>query len=174
MTAAKKEEFEVLFKSLFKPLCGFSLKYIGDLEESKGVVQDVFMALWTKFETFPADMNLRSYLYTAVRNKSLNHIRDRKRLVLLESVPEQKLVKENDPLETKELACEIELAINALPEKCRQVFEMSRFEEMKYFEIAQKMNISVKTVEAQMSKALRLLREHLAPFLPLLVFFLTQ
>ncbi len=174
MSTAKKEEFEALFKSLFKPLCGFSMKYIGDLEEAKGVVQDVFMAVWMKFEELPLDMNMRSYLYTAVRNKSLNHIRDNRKQVMLESVPEQKSADGNDLLEARELACEIELAINALPERCRQVFEMSRFEEMKYFEIAQKMNISVKTVEAQMSKALRLLREHLAPFLPLLLFLLRQ
>lgn len=174
MTTAKKAEFETLFKALFKPLCGFSMKHIGDLEEAKGIVQDVFMAVWTKFETFPADMNIRSYLYTAVRNKSLNHIRDRKKQVMLESVPEQKSNDGNDLLEAGELEREIELAINALPDRCRQVFMMSRFEELKYNEIAQKMNISVKTVEAQMGKALRLLREHLAPFLPLLFFLLRQ
>ena len=148
------------------------MKYTGDLEEAKGVVQDVFMVVWTKFETLPADMNMRSYLYTAVRNKSLNHIRDRQKQVMLESVPEQKLAGEVDSLEERELAAEIEMAINSLPGKCRQVFEMSRYEELKYIEIAQRMNISVKTVEAQMSKALRLLREQLAPFLPFLFLLL--
>jgi len=154
---------------LFKPLCGFSMKYIGEMEEAKSLVHEVFISLWEKFETLPEDTNHRSYLYTAVRNRSLNYIRDRKKLVGLEDISEQG-TEETNAFEVRELEKEIELAINTLPEKCRMVFEMSRYEELKYAEIAQKMNISVKTVEAQMSKALSVLRQALAKYLSILFF----
>ena len=146
------------------------MKYVGDLEEAKNLVHEVFIALWEKFEMLPADTNYRSYLYTSVRNRSLNFIRDRKQQFSLESVTEQSNDTESDALEVKELESEIELAINSLPEKCRMVFEMSRYEELKYAEIAEKMGISVKTVEAQMTKALGILRKALSNFLTILFF----
>jgi len=145
------------------------MKYIGEMEEAKSLVHEVFISLWEKFETLPEDTNHRSYLYTAVRNRSLNYIRDRKKLVGLEDISEQG-TEETNAFEVRELEKEIELAINTLPEKCRMVFEMSRYEELKYAEIAQKMNISVKTVEAQMSKALSVLRQALAKYLSILFF----
>ena len=146
------------------------MKYVGDIEEAKNLVHEVFISLWEKFESLPADTNYRSYLYTSVRNRSLNFIRDRKQQFSIESVSEQSNAIESDALEVKELETEIELAINSLPEKCRMVFEMSRYEELKYAEIANKMGISVKTVEAQMTKALGILRKALTNFLTLLFF----
>lgn len=146
------------------------MKYIHDLDESKNIVHDVFIAVWEKFEYLPIDTNFRSYLYTATRNRCLNHIRDNKKQVDFESVSEEIATTEENATEVGELEKIIELAINTLPEKCRIVFEMSRYEELKYAEIAEKMNISVKTVEAHMSKALRILRNALANFLSLLLF----
>lgn len=161
-----------MFKELFKPLCGFSMKYIGDLDESKNLVHDVFIAVWEKYEDLPEDTNFRSYLFTSTRNRCLNYIRDRKKVVPLEGAHEQGKASEDNSLEARELEKEIELAINTLPEKCRIVFVMSRYEELKYAEIAEKMNISVKTVEAHMSKALSLLRKALVNFLSLVLFVL--
>lgn len=146
------------------------MKYIGDLDESKNIVHEAFIAVWEKFESLPGDTNFRSYLYTAVRNRCLNYIRDRKKLVAFESVSEKIEAGDEQAIEVAELEKEIELAINTLPEKCRIVFEMSRYEELKYAEIAVKMNISVKTVEAHMSKALSLLRKALVNFLSLILF----
>lgn len=146
------------------------MKYVGDLDESKNIVHEVFIAVWEKFETLPGDTNFRSYLYTAVRNRCLNYIRDRKKQVAFESVSEEIEADEEQAIEVAELEKEIEMAINTLPEKCRIVFEMSRYEELKYAEIALKMNISVKTVEAHMSKALSLLRKALVNFLSLILF----
>ncbi len=166
--------FELLFKDFFKPLCGFAVKYVVDLEEAKNLVHEVFITVWERFDSLPADINYRSYLFTAVRNRCLNHIRDRKKIFTIEKVAEHNLAEENTALETTELQREIELAINLLPEKCRQVFELSRNEDLKYSEIAERMNISVKTVEAQMSKALSVLRTHLAEFLSLLIIMLRQ
>ena len=162
--------FEQLFRELFKPLCNFSRKYVGDLEEAKSLVHEVFVVVWEKFDTLPPDCNYRSYLYTAVRNKCLNHIRDRKKHVMLDSIPDHAAMEVNTSLETSELGQEIEFGIQALPEKCREVFELSRMEGLKYDQIASKLNISVKTVEAHMSKALTMLRIHLKEFMTLLLF----
>ncbi len=148
------------------------MKYLGDMDDSKNLVHEVYIALWEKYAEMEAESNFKSYLYTAVRNRCLNAIRDRKKVVELDVVDKEKQVQETDALEVNELAAEIDFAINSLPEKCRMVFEMSRKEELKYAEIAEKMNISVKTVEAQMSKALKMMREHLVDFLSVLIFLL--
>jgi RNA polymerase sigma-70 factor (ECF subfamily) len=113
-------------------------------------------------------------LYTAVRNRSLNYIRDKKKHVSLEGVAEDHCTEANSSLETAELEKEIEIGIQSLPEKCRMVFELNRSEGLKYAQIAEKLGISVKTVEAQMSKALSVLREHLRQFLSLLFFMFWQ
>ena len=146
------------------------MKYVGDLDEAKGLVHEVFVSMWDKFDHLPADMNYKSYLYTAARNRSLNHIRDKKRNVLIENVSEAEFAETIDPLAASELETEIEIAIQSLPEKCRMVFELNRVEGLKYAQIADKMGISIKTVEAQMSKALSVLREHLKEFLSLIIF----
>lgn len=108
-----------------------------------------------------------------MRNRSLNYIRDRKKHSILEHVKEEDFAEVNTALETSELEQRIELAIQSLPEKCRRVFELNRMEGLKYAQIAEKMGISIKTVEAQMSKALSVLREHLREFL-MLIFFMFQ
>lgn len=166
------QPFEQLFRELFKPLCGFAMKYVADLDDARNLVHDVFITTWEKFDSLPSDTNYRSYLYTSVRNRCLNHVRDTKKHLTIEKMAEHNYAEEIRPMEAAELEKEIELGINSLPEKCRMVFEMSRMEGLKYSEIAEKMNISVKTVEAQMSKALSVLREHLKEFLSLIFIIL--
>jgi RNA polymerase sigma-70 factor (ECF subfamily) len=163
-------KFEQLFRELFRPLCNFALKYAGDWDEAKGLVHEVFVAVWEKFDSLPPDTQYRSYLYTAVRNRCLNYIRDKKKNISFDRVPENLLVEIQTTLETSELEREIEMAIQSLPEKCRMVFELNRMEGLKYAQIAEKMGISVKTVEAQMSKALGIMKKHLSEFLSLLFF----
>jgi RNA polymerase sigma-70 factor, ECF subfamily len=167
-------DFERLFKELFKPLCSFSMKYVSDLDDAKSIVHEVFITVWEKFGTLPADTNYRSYLYTSVRNRCLNHIRDRKKHVAIDAVAETAISSQNAGMETAELEKEIEMGIALLPEKCRIVFELNRMDGLKYAQIAEKMGISVKTVEAQMSKALSHLREHLKEFLSLILIILWQ
>ncbi len=162
--------FESLFKEHFEPLTRFAVKYVKDVDQAKGVVHEVFVKLWEKNKGLDPDTNYKSYLYTAVRNRCLNVLRDNNKLVAINIEAENKTSFQSNGLETSELEREIDYALSQLPKKCRQVFEMSRIEELKYSEIADKMNISVKTVEAQMSKALKLLREHLAEFLAILIF----
>jgi RNA polymerase sigma-70 factor (ECF subfamily) len=172
LTQEKLKIFEQLFKTLFRPLCNFSLQYVRDLDDAKGIVHDVFVIVYEKFESLPSDANYKSYLYTAVRNRCLNHIRDARKHVTLDNLSEQAVARHETPLETLELQTRIDSVIASLPEKCRMVFELNRIEGLKYAEIAHKMQISVKTVEAQMTKALGVLREHLAEFLTLIFFLL--
>ena len=145
------------------------MKYINDFEASKDVVHEVFAAFWQKFDKLPADTQYKSYLFTAVRNKSFNYLRDKKKHLNIVDAELQMAPESDDSLETQELAREIDYALNLLPERCREVFELSRFEDMKYAQIAEHLDISIKTVESQMSKALRLLREHLQDYLVLLI-----
>lgn len=147
------------------------MKFTGDLDAAKNLVHEVFIQVWDKFDTLPEDTNYKSYCYTAVRNKCLNYIRDRKKFVTIENVAEHRVAEVNSGMETSELEEKIEAAIASLPEKCRMVFELNRIEGLKYAEIAAKMNISVKTVEAQMSKALATMKEHLREFLTIIFIF---
>lgn len=148
------------------------MKYTHDLDDARNIVHDVFLGLWEKWEGLPEDTNYKSYLYAGVRNRGLNFIRDRKKQVAFEQVAEGKLALAADEMNATELEGEIEFAIQSLPEKCREVFEMNRKEGLKYAQIAEALGISVKTVEAQMSKALGVLRERLGEFLVLLLFIL--
>jgi RNA polymerase sigma-70 factor, ECF subfamily len=164
--------FEQIFKEYFKPLCGFAGKYVRDRDEAKAIVHDVFVAMWERRDSLPADVHHRSYLYTAVRNRCLNFVRDRKKLVPLETIPREPESLPASTIESEELAREIEFAINTLPAKCREIFELNRRDGKKYSEIADQLGISLKTVEAQISKALSVLRTHLGDFLILIIFFI--
>ena len=172
LTNQKEEIVEVLFKEHFEPLCRMATKYIYDFEASKDIVHEVFVAFWQKFDSLPADTQYKSYLYTSVRNKSFNYLRDSKKHLNIVDAEQEKAPDTDQFMEVKELAAEIDYALNLLPEKCREVFELSRFENMKYGQIATHLNISIKTVEGQMSKALRILREHLKEFMVLLLIIL--
>lgn len=147
------------------------MKFTGDLDAAKNLVHEVFIQVWEKFDSLPEDTNYKSYCYTAVRNRCLNYIRDKKKFVMLENVAENHLTEINSALETFELEQKIEAAIASLPEKCRMIFELNRIEGLKYAQIAEKMNISIKTVEAQMSKALGVMKEHLREFLTIIFIF---
>ncbi len=172
MTETTISSFESLFKEHFKALAGFAFKYVHDLDDAKNLVHDAFISVWEKYDSLPSDTNYRSYLYTAVRNKCLNHLRDKIKIVAIEDAEEHLGVEDTSELETQELEREIEFAINSLPEKCKLVFEMSRFEQLKYAEIAQKLDISVKTVEGRMTQALSLLRDNLSQFITIAFLFL--
>lgn len=161
--------FEELFRSYFTPLMMFARKILVDEDDAREVVHKVFIALWEKREKVDLTTSLKSYLFTSVHNRSLNVLRDRKKFSD-EELPD--LAGDWDvstQIESMELEEKIREAIQSLPEKCRQVFELNRFEGLKYSEIAQQLGISVKTVENQMSKALKILREKLAHYMTLLL-----
>ncbi len=156
--------FEQLFREYFTPLCNFALGYVNDLDTAKEVVQEVFINLWNKKDSIKSDKSVKAYLYTSVRNRCLNYIRDHKKFrsyVLDIEIENEELLVENNSLTQAETQIKIQQAIDKLPEKCKEVFRLSRFDELKYKEIAEKLGISIKTVEVQISKALKILREEL-------------
>ena len=162
-----KKEFEVLFKTHFQYLCNYANQYVGDMDTAKDLCQKVFITLWQKRATINPKQSVKSYLFTAIRNRCLNHIRDHKKYrskVLDLDCGDFDIGVEEDQFEMEELQHKIERALNTLPEKCRKVFEMSRFQKMKYREISEELNISQKTVEAHMSKALKTLKVELKDY----------
>lgn len=168
-TGMDKDAFEKLFREFFPPLLSFARKILVDEDDAREVVHQVFINLWEKRDKIDLSTSLKSYLFTSVHNRSLNVIRDRKKFSS-EEVPE--MAGEWDvstQIESMELEEKINEAIASLPEKCRQIFELNRFDGLKYSEIAIQLNISVKTVENQMSKALKILREKLLKYLTLLL-----
>jgi RNA polymerase sigma-70 factor, ECF subfamily len=164
----------LLFKGNFKDLCYFAIQYVKDSDIAKDIVQEVFFILWQKKESIDLSKSVKSYLTLAVRNKCLNYIRDHKKFSdpILESEDQyfKSDYKQGDRLIEDELRKKISSSIEELPPKCREVFLLSRYENLKYQEIADRLHISVKTVETQMSKALQHLRIRLAEFIMFLLF----
>ncbi len=171
-----KPGFEELFRSFFPGLVLFAQKYLPDQDTAKEIVHNVFLNLWEKRGTIDTGSPLKSYLFTSVHNRCLNHIRDQKKFDKneenMDRLDTSLFAVGTDNLEEQELELRISEALQALPEKCRQVFILNRFEELKYKEIAEKLGISIKTVEAQMSKALRIMREKLIDYLTILILFI--
>lgn len=170
--------FQELFEAEFKGLCYFAVRYVKDIDTARGIVQDAFVQLWKKRETIDVSRPVKSYLTTSVHNRCLNYLRDSRkyneRMVEIEHLSEVEGDYGSDLIAQKELQTAIKNAIEELPEKCRQIFLLSRNENLKYQEIADKLGISQKTVETQMSKALQHLRTRLSAYLPaaLIWFFL--
>ena len=164
--------FEKLFREYFTSLMAFSRRILGDEDDAKEVVHQVFIKLWERRSEIDLSTSLKSYLFTAVNNRSLNMIRDRRKFSS-EEVPER--VGEWDvsaQLESMELEKQIREVIDSLPERCRVIFELNRYDGLKYAEIATQLDISVKTVENQISKALKILREQLAKYLTILLWLI--
>lgn len=173
-----KTLFEKLFKEHFQLLCIFAKQYVGDADTAQDICQKVFITLWEKRESINLKKSIKSYLFTSVKNRCLNHIRDHKKFrskVLDLDCGAFDLFTEEEHLEVEDLKEKIDKALEKLPEKCRKVFEMSRFQNMKYKEIAEELGIAQKTVEAHISKAMKILREDLKDYytIAMLIFALS-
>jgi len=162
------KQFEILFKDYYEMLCHFALKYVKNMEQSEGVVQDTFYNIWKNKEKLNINTSLKAYLYTAVRNNCLQVLRTRSLDIKYENYYKSHYANESispsDELNAKELSKVINKALNSLPERCQQIFKMSRYEGLKYHEIAEKLSISIKTVEANMGKALKHFRAQLKDY----------
>ena len=172
------DNVKILFKAYFQPLCHLSLHYLEDEDEAKGVVQDAFVKLWEIRQNLTPDSNIRNFLFTLVKNNCLNVLK--RKQILLKHHEKIKWIEmhyqyeslsrmSGDYLEFKELKEKIDLAIKNLPEHCRIVFELSRFEDLKNREIAEKLGVTPKTVEAHLTKALKILRNDLKEYLPVIL-----
>jgi len=158
--------FSRLFDGYYTSLCFFAARYLNDLDLSRSLVQQVFVDLWLKREKIKIIRTVKSYLYRSVKNRCIDYLRKGKSTIeISESVEKLNQMPFRDMVEEAELNDRINKSIQQLPDKCREVFLLCRFEGLKYAEIAQKLNISVKTVEMQMGIALKKLRDSLYWFL---------
>jgi len=165
--------FEQVFKSNFKGLHSYAYTILKDEMIAEEMVQNVFYKIWEKKENLFIQTSVTAYLYRSVYHESLNYLKHRKVKEAYQSYAMHQMKNQSDNAEKKillsELEQKLEKALNELPEQCRTIFQMSRYEELKYQEIADRLGISIKTVENQMGKALKQLRLKLADFLPLIL-----
>lgn len=168
--------FENIFKSNYNPLVGFCNQFVSDQDKAQSLTQEAFINLWLNREKIETLNGIKSFLYTYAKSVCLNYLRHKK--VVSKYEDRQLLQKEEElnrevlesfdfnSLEFTELETLIQQAINELPDKCRQVFMMSRFDGKMNKEISEELNISVKAVEANMTRALKMLRIRLSEYLP--------
>lgn len=159
--------FEELFRSLYAPLCGYALKILKDKNLAEEIVQEVFYVLWSKKGDLLITSSLNSYLYKAVYNKCLHYmehkqVEDKYASNMLISNSDAYSI--NDAMHSGEIYQIYKKTLSQLPHRCRKIFRMNRDFGLKYYEIADKLSISVKTVESDMGKALKAFRHSLAEY----------
>ncbi len=173
-----KKAFDTVYLHYFKSLHRYALNFTKDTDTAEEVIQNVFCRIWEKRSQLKADGYIKSFLYRAVHNECLNYLKHEnvKSSFNLYHTHEMEQI-ENDlskEILANELEKQIHLAINELPKQCRIIFQMSRIEQLKYHQIATQLNLSIKTVENQMGKALKTLRFKLVDFLPIFLIYLAQ
>ena len=152
--------FDDLFKYNYRPLCLYALHYIQNVDLAEDIVQDSYASLWEKLQEGDHVLNLKSYLYMMVRNRCLDHLR--KKGLPTESLKPYDtygIIDDDDAQERAQTEARMWTAIDSLPEKCREVFILSKRDGLKYEEIAEELGLSVNTVRNQISKALKVLKE---------------
>lgn len=167
--------FEIIFRHFYSGLCVFAKQYVLSLEFAEEIVQDTFVHLWEDRKKIKTELNFKSYLFTCVRNRCLDYIKHQNikneyNLKIQDFYNERQAEEEYDFFIESELREKIETAIKLLPKQTKTIFELSRFEDKKNNEIADELNISIKTVEAHITKALKILRKDLKEYLPLIIF----
>jgi RNA polymerase sigma-70 factor (ECF subfamily) len=167
------ELFNQFFTDYYVNLCRFAYTYVKDSDTAEEIVQEMFISIWEQRKNLSINSSVRSFLYTSVKNRALNYIRNEKTRTKHEDefAREQasKVAHIVDFCGREELTFIIDQAVNELPEQCRLIFELNRNQNLSYKEIAQKMEISTKTVENQMGIALKKLRAKLSPYLTCII-----
>jgi RNA polymerase sigma-70 factor (ECF subfamily) len=156
--------FRKLFELYYEPLCRSLNYYTRDAQAIEEIVEDVFVALWEDRHQLHIE-HIKTYLFSATRYRALNYLRDRQRqTTLLETWMQDAWQQKQgqEILNYDELIPQLQKAIDILPKRCREIFELSRKEQLTYRQIAQNLHISNKTVESQMSIALRKIRDYFA------------
>jgi RNA polymerase sigma-70 factor (ECF subfamily) len=159
--------FDTIFRAWYPALVRFAEGMLRDRAAAEEVAQEAMVELWRRREQLAPDGSARAYLFQSTRNRALNHIRHvrvRERGAVHLAPSSDVAPSAHARLVEAELERAIRAAVDALPERCREVFVLSRLHGLRYAEIAATLDISVKTVEAQMGKALRVLRERLASY----------
>ncbi len=179
LISVQEASFERLFTTHFKRLYAYALTIIKDSIMAEEIVQQVFFKIWEKKGRVDIHSSLEAYLYRSVYHESLNYLKHQKVRAAYQSYAAHRGGEQPGSaaakLQLSELQQKLDRALRELPEQCRTIFQMSRFEELKYQEIADKLGLSVKTVENQMGKALKILRTKLADYLPIwMIMILTE
>jgi len=158
--------FKKMFDLYYRPLTVFAMNYVNDINTARDIVQNVFVRLWEVRDSLSINRSVRAYLYQSVKNACINYSRSSYRLTEIHGdIPLQVL--EDDVLErmiATETLESVYKAIETLPGRCREIFTLSRIKQLKHAEIAEKLNISPKTVENQISIALKKLTALLGLF----------
>ncbi|GHB62303.1 RNA polymerase sigma-70 factor [Persicitalea jodogahamensis] len=174
----QESAFEQMFRTYYEPLCRYANTLLKDSDEAEEVTQGLFLTIWEKRSDLEITLSLKAYLYRAVHNHCLNRI---KHYGVRETHRAYSLHFQTDSHDSvteaiygSELEKRIERAVSKLPEQCQVVFRMSRFEELKYQEIADQLGLSIKTIENQIGKALKIMRKELADYLPVVGLLFSQ
>ncbi|MCF6332712.1 MAG: RNA polymerase sigma-70 factor [Draconibacterium sp.] len=167
----QERAFDFIFRKYYKALCAQAAAYINDIDLAQSLVQDCFIKLWENRGDAGNIKKLPAYLSFSVRNKCIDHLRKTKSI---ENLNENSELKSQDSsseyyLLSREFEERLVVVLSSLPERSRMAFEYSRFENLTYSEIAEKMNITVKAVEALISRALKKLRKELKDYLPIII-----
>jgi len=161
------EKFHRIFNELYSPLCSYCYFLINNYEAAEDIVQEQFVGLWENWERLNPIESIKGYLFQSVKNRSINYLKNQSILIHPDENTlwlnfESKLPVASEMVENKELEKIIDQAIEQLPERCRAIFILKRIDEMSNKEIADQLNISVKTVEAQMTIALKRLYQFIS------------
>ena len=159
------KQFESLFRSSYVSLVRYAKTFVKDHDTAEEIVQDLFFRLWNDKKNFKIETSLNGYLFRAVHNRCL-HLIEHKKVVEkhareLSYRQEENVENPSETVQYSELQSIIVRTLERLPERCGRIFCMNRFEGLKYAEIADKMSVSVKTIEAEMGKALKEFRKAL-------------
>lgn len=176
MEANRRERFENRFQAHYSRLCGVAYGYVADREDAEDIVQELFISVWDKGKDSLGDREFAAYMTVAVRNSCISFLRRKQEgTVSIEDYPAAASSLPDDSLDGEEPSPEerLQAALSVLPPRCRDIFLMSKLRGMKYREIAGVLGISEKTVENQMTKAVKLLRAYVASGSPVLIVVIT-
>jgi len=171
MRLGKEEAFDFIFRKYYKILVIQSIRFVHDQDSAQSLVQDSFVRFWEKRHELANVGNLQSYLLFMVRNRCIDHLREQKRSnqVIITNQADIPETDTEEKIDAKDLGTQLWLSVARLPDRCRIAFEYSRIDELTYEQIANKMGISHKAVEALVSRALKVLRANLVDFLGILL-----
>lgn len=173
-----EQAYKTLFDIYYSQLSMFARKYIGDTDIAREIVQEVFVKIYENRKKILINVSIKSYLYQSVKNACLNYLKKEKvhnehhQQILYQNKDQEVLYQ--DFIETSELEVKIFDAINELPERCREVFTLNRIEGKRNKEIAQELKISIRTVETQISNALKHLRTKLKDYISVLLILVSN
>lgn len=162
--------FEKVFRTYYSPLCLYAASITGEMEVAEEIVEELFYVFWREREKIQLFHSIKSYLYGATRNRSLQYcehlkVRERYREVIQSEPVRNSASNPQEQIEYKELQALVNRTLRKLPERRHRIFYLHRIEGKKYAEIASLLSLSIKTVEAEMTKALKVLREEIENFI---------